>query len=425
MFSSPILDFRSAWHEARAQMRDMTASSQFWFWFWLAGPLIFLIERSPADFWMIALDMAFIWHCIRTHNWGWMRQFWVRATLIFWAVCVLSAVSSAIPQSSLIEAVGWIRFPLYAAAAQVWFGHLRAFRLMMLASMFIGMMVMSVILSAEILIEPKNRLEWPYGDAVPGGYLGKATLPAFSIMIAFLMSRLDNQNIPLGRLRLTAVAAFTFGISIIAGERMNLLIRLCSALLSGLVWKASMRGIALCFVIILSVSSVLFMFNDRVSHRFGAVFFEQNPIHLESSPYWAVWRAGPQAFETAPILGIGPGNLRHLCPDLPQSTLPGTTECDNHPHQFYLQLLGETGAIGLFFGLVMIGAILHCCWRARHHHLSDKLTCPMAATAFVIPLAFFWPTQSTADFFGQWNNLFIWLSLGFALMQNQNWRDKA
>ena len=425
MFSSPLLDFRLAWQDAHHQMRAMPKGERFWFWFWLAGPLIFLIERSPADFWIIALDIAFIWHCYRTHNWQWMRQIWVRATLLFWGVCLLSAALSALPQNALIEAGGWIRFPLYAAAAQVWFGHVRAFRLLMLAVMFMGMMIMSGILTAEIILEPKNRREWPYGDAVPGGYLAKATLPAFTIMMAFLMSHIGRKDIPLGRLKLSAITGFTFGMSIIAGERMNLLIRLCAALLSGLVWKPSLRWISISLVVVISVASALFVLNERVSHRFGTIFFEQNPIHLETSPYWAVWRAGPQAFETAPLIGIGPGNLRYLCSSLPDSNMPGNTECDNHPHQFYLQLLGETGAIGLLFGIIMIGAIIHCCWQARHHHISDKLTCPMAATAFVIPFAFFWPIQSTADFFGQWNNLFMWISLGFAIMQNQSWRDKA
>ena len=31
----------------------------------------------------------------------------------------------------------------------------------------------------------------------------------------------------------------------------------------------------------------------------------------------------------------------------------------------------------------------------------------IAATAFVVPLGLFFPIQSTADFFGQWNNIFM------------------
>ena len=34
---------------------------------------------------------------------------------------------------------------------------------------------------------------------------------------------------------------------------------------------------------------------------------------------------------------------------------------------------------------------------------------------FVVPLAFFWPVATHADFFGQWNNIFLWQSIAFAL----------
>ena len=39
----------------------------------------------------------------------------------------------------------------------------------------------------------------------------------------------------------------------------------------------------------------------------------------------------------------------------------------------------------------------------------------VAATAFVIPLGLFFPIQSTGDFFGQWNNIFMWSAIALAL----------
>ena len=37
------------------------------------------------------------------------------------------------------------------------------------------------------------------------------------------------------------------------------------------------------------------------------------------------------------------------------------------------------------------------------------------AVAYVVPLAVFFPLKSTGDFFGQWNNLFMWSAVAFAL----------
>ena len=85
--------------------------------------------------------------------------------------------------------------------------------------------------------------------------------------------------------------------------------------------------------------------------------------------------------------------------------------CEPHPHNYHIQLLAETEIVGLLFGCIMIGAIIWksgiTSWQGCIHVIS--------ATAVIVPLAFFFPIQSTADFFGQWNNIFMWSALGLTL----------
>ena len=52
-------------------------------------------------------------------------------------------------------------------------------------------MIMCGILLLEMSIEGQKggRLTWPYGDLVPGGYLAKAGMPAFVIMVALIFGR--------------------------------------------------------------------------------------------------------------------------------------------------------------------------------------------------------------------------------------------
>ena len=66
----------------------------------------------------------------------------------------------------------------------------------------------------------------------------------------------------------------------------------------------------------------------------------------------------------------------------------------------------------------MFVSIIVACYKARKHN-SD---CPMIATAFVIPLALFFPLQQFGSFYGQWGNLFTWFAIGFAVAQYQGWR---
>ena len=85
--------------------------------------------------------------------------------------------------------------------------------------------------------------------------------------------------------------------------------------------------------------------------------------------------------------------------------------CHPHPHNYYIQMLAETGVIGFIFGCIMIGAILwrtaRTSWYGREHVIT--------ATAVIVPLGFFFPVQSTADFFGQWNNIFMWSAIALVL----------
>ena len=39
----------------------------------------------------------------------------------------------------------------------------------------------------------------------------------------------------------------------------------------------------------------------------------------------------------------------------------------------------------------------------------------IVASMWIVPFAFFWPLATTADFFGQWNNVFTWSAVAIAL----------
>ena len=150
------------------------------------------------------------------------------------------------------------------------------------------------------------------------------------------------------------------------------------------------------------------MWKPNISDRFITHFLNLLPIH-ETSPYRRAWNGSIDAFHSAPVIGIGPDNYRILCPTI--SADNPNVDCHTHPHNYYIQLLGETGLIGLTLGVVMVFSIICVCFRASLKNRMNVLT----ATCFVVPFGFFFPVQSTADFFGQWNNTFMWSAIAFAL----------
>ncbi len=364
-----------------------------------------LIERSPGDAWLSICGLIFLGDCISRRNWSWLKTGWVKCTFLFWAVCIVSALLSELPLYSLGEAVAWFRFPLFAFASCFYFCKSREIFYAMAVSIFIGLLLMTGILIAELLIvgQQGGRLSWPYGDLTPGNYLAKACLPIFCVLIAIAVA---NKG------KLSSMAAIislvTISVSFFAGERVNLIIRACGGMLAGLSWKPKLLPYCILVGVELAVVASFFLTNDTLANRFGDQFINQLPIHSDS-PYLRVWKGGIIAFQESPVIGIGPDVYRKTCPALTEGL--SNIDCHTHPHNYYIQMAGETGIVGLFAGCLMIGSIFITCFSYRRESKDDIFT----AIAYVIPLALFFPLQSTGDFFGQWNNQFMWSAIAFAL----------
>ena len=396
---------RHFWQETRLAIASLPAWERVCHIFWLLGPFILLIERSPADAWLSLLVIVFIVKSILQRDGYWLSIFWVRAAFAFWGICLISAVISSDPVYSLGEAFVWFRFPLFAMATSFWLAKDKRLLYAMLISTAIGLVVMCGILTAEILIEGQKggRLTWPYGDLVPGNYVTKVGMPAFIIMVALAVSVKG---------RVASISGF-FGslsivISVMTGERINFLIRACGGMLAGLVWRPNWkRYLGLVAVEILAVV-LMFSLLPNVASRYTDQFIA-GATNLESSPWLKTLNGGWVVAQENLFIGIGVGNYRFLSHELLADVALGRP--DNHPHNYYVQLLAETGIIGLIFGTVFLWSIVGTCFWAA---IKDRRNVVLA-TAWVVPFGLFWPITTTADFFGQWNNIFMWSAVALAL----------
>lgn len=373
--------------------------------FYLLGPFFMLIERSPADAWLTLCGLAFLIRCVVRRDWAWTKTSWVRVALLFWAWCLISASLSAVPSYSIGEAAVWVRFPLFAFASVFWLARDPRILMAMLISMGAGMLIMSGILVAEFIIKgPQGaRLSWPYGDLIPGNYLAKAGLPISCVLFALAISRRGK-----GAALAALMTLFTFTASLFSGERVNFILRVSAGVLSALVYTRSYARAMLMTIAAFVLLTVVAWLNWKTYGYSLFGFFEHLPFH-ENSAYRRVWNGGLEAFYTSPIFGIGPDAYRVLCPVM-FSENPQVS-CHTHPHNYYIQVLSETGLIGLVFALLMVFSITWTCFKAKIAAPTDVL----AATCFVVPFAFFFPVQTTADFFGQWNNTFMWSAIAFSL----------
>ena len=354
-----ILNGFEALNKILRETRDALASLSGWsravHIFWLLGPFILLIERSPADIWLSLVTLFFVGRSILRREGWWLRIMWVRLAFLFWAICLLSAILSPLPAYATGEAFVWFRFPLFAMAVAFWLGRDRRLINAMLLSVGLGMFVMCIILAAEISIVGLNqqRLSWPYGDLVPGNYLAKACLPAFVVVVAIVTS-CDGRTASYAAI----VALISIVASVLTGERINFLIRVCSSMLAAVIWRPRLYRVVAIFAVEGAAVLILIMTSPGLLQRFVNQFIQHLPTHGDSL-YFRAMAPGWLAFQEAPLMGIGPGNLRLLCNDIVAGSR--LYDCHPHPHNYYIQMLGEVGIIGLLTGVLFIGSIIWAC----------------------------------------------------------------
>ena len=116
-----------------------------------------------------------------------------------------------------------------------------------------------------------------------------------------------------------------------------------------------------------------------------------------------------------PILGHGPKMFRLKCSDPKYAT--GKKPCTTHPHNFYVQLLAETGIVGFSFLMIAFGYVLYCVYRQfksivlkQKRYLTDYQICLLSSILISV-----WPFSPNGNFFNNWLAIVYSLSVGFYL----------
>jgi O-antigen ligase len=172
--------------------------------------------------------------------------------------------------------------------------------------------------------------------------------------------------------------------------------------------------------IILSVFSVILIIVLTFSFKDVKDRMISSPVNtikksIFTSEHDSLIRTAYNMFLDKPIFGHGPKMFRVICKDEKYAT--GDLPCQTHPHNFYVQLLAETGVIGFGFLFSAFAYVVYCAYRQfksivlrQKRYLTNYQVCLLAGILITV-----WPLTTNGNFFHNWLMIVYSLPVGFYL----------
>ena len=299
-----------------------------------------------------------------------------------------------------------------------------------LSLFFISSFVLSLFVSIDIIYQfligedifgfkPVGRkLGGPFDDElIAGGYIQRFSILALFFIPIFFSKRIKKYKIPV---QCGLFLIFILGI-VLSGNRMPLVIFIF-VIFTLLILQKEIRKYLIPFCILIPLIFVFFYkFNFEVKNNFTS--FQKQVSNMASSIISKDFdnQTSPQYLKEFvtfydtwlmnKYIGGGIKNFRYYCHERPKVDKSSKFFCNMHPHNYYLEILTETGILGFVILSLILLRVFFLSF-IRKYFLESNLKNNIIVVPFIF--TFFselFPIKSTGSFFTTGNATFIFLIL--------------
>jgi len=353
----------------------------------------------------------------------------------------------------------------------------KLFLFSLLCTSFVSFDIILQYFTGTDLFGYKTHKTWnsgPFGDEfIAGGYLQKFSFLSF---FYFLINKNQSKN---DKLIIILIIVSHLTAMLFAGNKMSFLLSVFGCVLLVLFIKNIRIIMSVSLICFFAVFLILIQNDSKLKNRYVSVLNEINILKvfdfsnkkdskektekkvkvtqewkgvktewsegiwrknwegiiiLRTSGYNRIFRTAIAVWKENPIFGSGLKSFRILCWEVgpkykhlepKEHKVKNTTaaeakfsifSCSTHPHNYYLELLSESGLVGtilmIAFFLVLLSKSFHHLKQYSRHANSEMLfLIPFIVVIFID----IWPLRSSGSFFTSGNATFFWLSVAIFL----------
>ena len=408
-------------------------------------PILLITGPFLSDLAVTIIVILFLSNLINQKNLRYLNNNIFKFFLIFWAYLVLNSLLQNQNLDSLRISIFHIRFGLFVFAIIFILEN----NPKVLKYFFLSILFCFVILLIDGLIQffyGQNILGYKLAEGprvssffkdelILGSYVSRL-LPIFLGIFFLIYNKI---KIKFLIFYLLIFYLFLQFLIIISGERSALFYFILSSFFIFIFVKNFKKIKIFTFLFSISMFVLVLFFNSEVKHRIITLTLielgyeqeinlsnlldkkDKTDLHFFSSHHTNHYTSALKMFKQNMLFGVGVKNFRVKCKEAQFRSSETGVFCSSHPHNTYLQLMAETGLVGLIYILSLV--IIFFFYLYKHILFSKKKSifflnfeiCLMASILITL-----WPFVPTGNFFNNWLNVFFHIPIGLIIWSNKN-----